>query len=102
MSFKQLVRRLGRALGAHRRLNDLPNLSPAGLDDLFQVLQCLARLRPPDAAFDKFRRFWIEAEAARDEDERRAHDGLAVRPKRLGVRLQTIVKSIARLDESCI
>ncbi len=81
MSVKQ-KEKWGSAL-AHRRFDDLPNLTPAGLDDIFQVLQGLARLRL-DAAFNKRAGLWIEAEAARHEDERRAHDGLAVWPNRGG------------------
>ena len=91
MSFKKTYSHLvGQCLGlgtagapADRYLDDLPNLTPTGLDDIFHVLQCLVRLRL-DTAFDKRASLWIEAKAARHKDERRAHDGQAVRPNRRG------------------
>ena len=92
--------KIGSAL-AHRRLDDLPDFAPARLNDFFQVLQCLAHLRL-DAAFDKRAGFGIEAEAARHEDERRAHDGLAVRPNRGGRICRSSNQSFAALTRNVL
>jgi len=66
-----------------RRLDDLPNLAPASLNNALQILERLACLRF-HTALDDCAGLGIEAEAPGDEHKGWAHDGLTIWPNRLG------------------
>ena len=67
----------------YRRLDDLPDLAPASLNNALQIMERLACLRF-HTALDECTGLWIEAEAPGDEHKGWANDGLTIWPNRLG------------------
>jgi len=74
----------------YRRLDDLPNLAPASLNNTLQILERLACLRF-HTALDECAGLGIEAEASGDEHKGWAHDGLTIWSNRLGCICSTIL-----------
>jgi hypothetical protein len=73
----------------HRCLNDFPDLTPASLNNAFQVLERLASLGF-NSAIDNSAGLGIEAEASGNEDKRRTHNSLAIWTNGLGCIYGTI------------
>jgi hypothetical protein len=78
----------------YRRLDDLPNLAPASLNNTLQILERLACLRF-HTTLDECAGLGIEAEASGDEHKGWAHDGLTIGPNRLGCICSMILISVA-------